>query len=52
MKFNVAQLLKGSSGASLSYDLDEAITWIGDDLDILAPLVLASALAARRRDHG
>ena len=39
MKFNVAQLLKGSSGASLSYDLDEAITWIGDDLDILAPLV-------------
>jgi uncharacterized protein len=39
MKFNVAQLLKGSSGASLSYDLNEDITWIDDDLEILAPLV-------------
>ena len=40
MKFNVAQLLKSSSGASLqSYDLNEDITWIDDDLEILAPLV-------------
>ena len=39
MKFNVAQLLKDSPGASLGYDLDEDITWIDDDLEILAPLV-------------
>jgi len=39
MKFNVAQLLKSPAGASREYDLDEDITGLDPDLDIVKPLV-------------
>lgn len=39
MKFNVAQLLKSPAGASREYDLDEDITDIDPDLEVIKPLV-------------
>lgn len=39
MKFNVAQLLKAAPGASREYELDEDITGIDADLDVIAPLL-------------
>lgn len=38
MRFNVAQLLKSPAGASREYDLDEDITDIDEDLDVVAAL--------------
>lgn len=38
MRFNVAQLLKSAAGASREYDLDEDITGIDKDLDVVKPL--------------
>lgn len=38
MRFNVAQLLKSAAGASREYDLEEDITGIDEDLDIVKPL--------------
>jgi len=37
MRFNVAQLLKSNAGASREYELDENITGIDPDLDVLKP---------------
>jgi len=39
MKFNVAQLLKSTAGASREYGLEEDIAGIDPDLDIVGPLV-------------
>jgi uncharacterized protein len=39
VRFNVAQLLKSAVGASRQYDLDEDITGIDTDLDVVEPLV-------------
>nr|MBC7244309.1 DUF177 domain-containing protein [Chloroflexota bacterium] len=39
MRFNVAQLLKSPAGASREYDLDEDITGIDEDLDIVSMLL-------------
>ncbi|MGQ9492373.1 MAG: YceD family protein [Anaerolineae bacterium] len=39
MRFNVAQLLKSPAGASREYELDEDITDIDEDLDIVSTLV-------------
>ncbi|MBC7262561.1 MAG: YceD family protein [Anaerolineae bacterium] len=39
MRFNVAQLLKSPAGASREYDLDEDITGIDEDLDVVASLI-------------
>jgi uncharacterized protein len=39
MRYNVAQLLKGSSGASRRYDLREEIRNLDPDLEVLQPLV-------------
>jgi len=39
MRFNVAQLLKVSAGASRQYELNEDISWIDDELQILSSLV-------------
>ena len=39
MDFNVAELLKAPTGTSRQYELDEDISWIDDELGILAPLV-------------
>ena len=38
VRFNVAQLLKSAAGASREYDLEEDITGIDKDLDIVKPL--------------
>ena len=38
MRFNVAQLLKSAAGASREYDLNEDITDIDRDLDVIKPL--------------
>jgi len=39
MRFNVAQLLKSAAGASREYDLNEDITGIDKDLDVVRALV-------------
>ena len=39
MRFNVAQILKATTGASRRYELDEDISRIDDDLQILSSLV-------------
>lgn len=39
MNFNVAQLLKAATGASRQYELDEDISWIDDELEVLSSLV-------------
>ena len=39
MRFNVAQILKATVGASRRYELDEDISRIDDDLQILSSLV-------------
>jgi len=38
MRFNVAQILKATAGASRRYELDEDISGIDDDLQILSSL--------------
>lgn len=38
LRFNVAQLLKSPAGSSREYNLEEDITGIDQDLDILEPL--------------
>jgi uncharacterized protein len=38
VRFNVAQLLKSAAGASREYDLEEDITGIDKDLDVVKPL--------------
>jgi uncharacterized protein len=39
VRFNVAQLLKSAVGTSRQYDLDEDITAIDADVDVVEPLV-------------
>ncbi len=39
MRFNVAQLLKSSVGASREYELDEDVAGIDADLDVVEPLI-------------
>ena len=39
VKFNVAQLLKSTAGATREYELDEDITGIDESLDVVSPLV-------------
>jgi uncharacterized protein len=39
VRFNVAQLLKSAAGASREYDLEEDITGIDKDIDIVKPLL-------------
>ena len=38
MQFNVAQLLRSAAGASREYDLEEDITGIDKELDVVKPL--------------
>ena len=38
VRFNVAQLLKSAAGASREYDLEEDITGIDKDIDVVKPL--------------
>ena len=39
MRFNVAQLLKSPAGASREYDLNDDISGVDEDLEIVKPLV-------------